>query len=92
MAAAATIAAGTALAPAPAQAGSNGGAVAAGVIGGLAAGALIGSAVAGPGYYGYGPGYYAYGAAPVYGPPCVWRRQRVWDGFGWRIQRVRVCY
>jgi hypothetical protein len=77
--------------PAPAQAGGRGGAIAAGVIGGLALGALAGSAFAGPAYYG-GP-YYAYGPAPAYyGPPCVWRRQRVWDGFGWRIQRVRVCY
>ena len=43
------------------------------------------------GYYGYGPGYvsddyYGYG----YGG-CVWQRQRFWDGYGWRVRRVRVC-
>jgi hypothetical protein len=69
----------------------GGGAVAAGVIGGLAAGALIAGA-ARPAYgygYGYGPAYYP---APVYGPACHWRRERVWDGYGWRIRRVQVCY
>lgn len=78
-------------APQPAQA-RNGGAIAAGVIGGLAAGAIIGSAVARPYGYGYGPGYYAYGPGPVYyGPSCWWTRERVWDGWGWRVRRVRVC-
>jgi hypothetical protein len=79
-------------APQPAQA-RNGGAVAAGVIGGLAVGAIIGSAAARPYYgYGYGPGYYAYGPGPVYyGPSCWWTRERVWDGWGWRWRRVRVC-
>lgn len=77
----------------------RGGAVAAGIIGGLAAGAIIGSA-AYP-YYGYGYGYYpsypapAYVPGPVYyGPPpgCVLRRQRVWDGYAWRRQNIRVCH
>jgi hypothetical protein len=68
----------------------GGGAVAAGVIGGLAAGAIIGSAVRGP-YYGYGPGYYAYAPGPVYYGGCYWTRQRIWDGWGWRVRRVRVC-
>ncbi|HEY2757636.1 MAG TPA: hypothetical protein VGJ01_18055 [Pseudolabrys sp.] len=80
--------------PQPAQARYGyGGAVAAGVIGGLAAGAIIGSAAARPYYgYGYGPGYYGYGPGPVYyGPSCWWRSQRVWDGWGWRWRRVRVC-
>lgn len=77
--------------PQPAQAGGRGGAVAAGVIGGLAAGAIIGSAIAGPRYYGPGPGYY-YGPAPVYyGPRCYVTRERWWDGWGWRVRRVRVC-
>lgn len=75
--------------PQPAEA-RGGGAVAAGIIGGLAAGAIIGSAVAGPRYYGPGPGYY--GPAPVYyGPDCYWTRERFWDGWGWRVRRVRVC-
>jgi MFS family permease len=82
LAAAATLASAIA-APTPAEA--RGGAVAAGVIGGLAAGAIIGGAVARPyGYYG-GP-YYA--AAPY---DCGWRRERYWDGFRWRVHRVRVC-
>jgi hypothetical protein len=69
----------------PAQA--RGGAVAAGIIGGLAAGAIIGGAAA----HAYGPGYY-YGPGPVYyGPHCWWHRERFWDGWGWRIRRVRVC-
>ena len=74
---------------APAEA--RGGVVAAGVIGGLAAGAIIGG-IASNGY-GYGPGPYAYGPAPVYygGPGCCWHRERVWDGYGWRLHRVRVC-
>ena len=30
--------------------------------------------------------------APVYyGGGCYWTRQRVWDGWGWRFTRVRVC-
>src|SRR5665213_2901375 len=69
----------------PAQA--RGGALAAGIIGGLAAGAIIGGAAANSGY---GPGYY--GPGPVYyGPHCWWHRERFWDGFGWRLRRVRVC-
>jgi len=71
----------------PAQAGGNGGAVAAGVIGGLAAGAIIGSAVAQPRYYGPAP-------APVYvaPPSCYWTRgEPVWDGYRWIRPRVQVC-
>lgn len=86
----------TVAAPQPAQAGhwhGGGGAVAAGVIGGLAAGAIIGSAAAnGPYYYGgYGPGYYAYAPGPAYYGGCYWTRQRIWNGWDWRIRRVRVC-
>jgi hypothetical protein len=88
LAAAATLGLATVAAPQPAEA-RNGGAIAAGIIGGLAAGALIGAAVSGPAY-GYGPGYY-YGPAPVYYGGCYWTRQRVWDGWGWRLQPVRVC-
>jgi len=76
----------------PQQAEARGGRVAAGIIGGLAAGAIIGSIASnnGYGYYG-GPGYY-YRPAPVYyGPHCWWQRERVWDGYGWRLRRVRVC-
>jgi hypothetical protein len=85
VAAASTLSAAVLVTPTqPAQA--RGGAVAAGIIGGLAAGAIIGGAAAhgGPGYY-YGPG-------PVYyGPRCYWHGERFWDGWGWRVRRVRVC-
>lgn len=92
LAAAAAVTVGAIAAPAPAEARGRGGAVAAGVIGGLAAGAIIAGATR-PGYgYGYGyndgPYYGAYAAAP-YG--CSWRRERFWDGYRWRVQRVRVC-
>jgi hypothetical protein len=81
-------------APAHAQRGFGAG-VAAGVIGG----AIVGGALARPYYYGpgsyYGPGYGYYGGGPYvadgYYGGCVWQRQRFWDGYGWRIRRVRVC-
>lgn len=70
----------------PATAG--GGDVAAGLLGGLAVGTIVGSAVAQPRYY---APYYA--PAPVYvpAPRCWLERERVWDGYGYVIQRVRVC-
>lgn len=88
LAAAATIAIAAVAAPQPAEA--RGGRVAAGIIGGLAAGAILGAAINNGGYYYgprpyYGPAYYGYGG------PCYWTRERVWDGWGWRWQRVRVC-
>jgi hypothetical protein len=87
----ATIAIATAL-PAPAQAGSRGGAVAAGIIGGLAAGAIIGSAAraAPPVYYEPAP---AYAPPPVVyeEPACRIVRQRYWDGYGYSSRRVEVC-
>src|ERR1043166_3954239 len=94
IAAAATLAVSALAAPAHAQRG-----VAAGVAAGLLGGAIVGGAIAsqngyyGPGYYGPGYGYYggpAYVADPGYGP-CVWQRQRFWDGYGWRVRNVRVC-
>lgn len=86
LAAAATLGIAAISAPQPAEA-RNGGAIAAGIIGGLAAGAIIGSAVGHGPYYAYAPGPYYYGGG--YG--CYWTRQRVWDGWGWRIRPVRVC-
>jgi hypothetical protein len=86
---AATLAVGTLAAPQPAEA--RGGRIAAGIIGGLAAGAIIGSIAANNGYYGRGYGYYGYAGPAYYGPDCYWTRQRVWDGYGWRLHRVRVC-
>ena len=95
LAAIATLAVSAVAAPAHAQRGFGAG-LAAGVIGG----AIVGGALAGPGYY--GPGYYPgprygyYGHGPGYAADdyyggCVWQRQRFWDGYGWRIRRVRVC-
>jgi hypothetical protein len=77
--------------PQPAQAHYHGGGIAAGIIGGLAAGAILGAAAANGPYY--GPGYY-YGPGPAYygGPGCYWTHRRFWDGWGWHVRRVRVCY
>jgi hypothetical protein len=93
--AAVALAGSTVAAPAPAHAQRG---VAAGVAAGLIGGAIVGGAIAsqnryyGPGYYyGPGPGYYV--ADPgYYDTPCVWQRQRFWDGYGWRVRNVRVCY
>jgi hypothetical protein len=88
---AATLAVAAVAAPQPAEA--RGGRIAAGIIGGLAAGAILGGIAAQNGYYGYGPGYGPhYAAGPgYYGSGCYWTRQREWDGYGWRLHRVRVC-
>jgi hypothetical protein len=98
LAAAGTLAVSALAAPAPAQAQRG---VGAGIAAGLIGGAIVGGAIAsqngyyGPGYYGPGYGYYggpAYVADPGYDDaPCVWQRQRFWDGYGWRVRRVRVC-
>jgi hypothetical protein len=53
------------------------------VVGGLAAGAILGAALAAPRVY-YEPVYY--------GPACYIRRERIWDGFVWRIRRIEECY
>jgi hypothetical protein len=98
LAAVATLAVSTLAAPAPAHAQRG---VGAAIAGGLIGGAIVGGALAAPygGYYGPGYGYYgpgygyggpAYVADDYYGG-CVWQRQRFWDGYGWRIRRVRVC-
>ncbi|WGS22182.1 MULTISPECIES: hypothetical protein [unclassified Bradyrhizobium] len=87
----AALAVSTVAVPAPAHAQRG---VAAGVAAGLIGGAIVGGAIASQNRY-YGPGYYAppaYVAGPgYYGPDCYWQRQRFWDGYGWRIRRVRVC-
>jgi hypothetical protein len=91
--AAATMAVSAVALPAPAHAQRG---VAAGVAAGLIGGAIVGGAIASQNGYYYGPGYYGPGPAYVadpgyYGPPCVWQRQRFWDGYGWRVRSVRVC-
>jgi hypothetical protein len=99
LAATATLAISAVAAPAPAHAQRGFGAA---VAGGLIGGAIVGGALAAPYYYGPGPGYYgpgygyyggpAYVAGPgYYGGDCYWQRQRFWDGYAWRIRRVRVC-
>jgi hypothetical protein len=88
IAAAATIAAGTLTAPAPAEARCHGCGVAAGVIGGIAAGAIIGGAIANsqPRYYGPAPGYVVYeGYGAPYPAACpggYWARRRLHDRWG----------
>ena len=64
--------------------------VGAGVAAGLIGGAIVGGAIA------------ASRPAPVYGAPvyvdapppapCYWQHQRYWDGYGWVVRPVRVCY
>jgi len=104
MAAALVAVLGAAAITAPTEAEARrGGPFAAGVIGGLSAGAIIASA--GYPYYGaypsYGYGYYpTYPVYPAkagpayYGPPpgCVISRQRVFDGYAWHWQKLRVCH
>jgi hypothetical protein len=47
--------------------------------------------VAGPGRY-YEPAPYGAGPGPYdYFGSCEWVTQRFWDGYGWRVRRVRVC-
>jgi hypothetical protein len=89
----ATLAFSAAAAPAHAQRGLG-----AAIAGGLIGGAIVGGAIASSPYY-YGPGPYYYGPGPYYAPGyvaadpygCYWQAQRFWDGYGWRIRRVRVC-
>lgn len=37
-------------------------------------------------HHGYSETGYAYR-----GPVCKLKKQQVWDGYGWRVQRVQVC-
>ena len=67
----------------------------------LAAAATLAVSAASPAYAGPltypGPGGYPYWSgyvdAPVGEPipPCYWRTQRFWDGYAWRVRRVRIC-
>jgi hypothetical protein len=69
------------------------GAVAAGVAAGLLGGAIVGGAIASsrPAYAAPAPAYVEEVPAP---PPggCFWRRERYWDGYGYVVRPVRVCY
>jgi hypothetical protein len=57
------------------------------IVGGLAAGAILGAALAPRVYYSYG-----YQPVVYVGPSCYVRRERIWDGWRWRIRRVEECY
>ena len=82
LAAVATLAVSAVAAPQAAEA--RGGRIAAGIAAGVIGSAIVGGAIASQrGYYG-GPAY-------VEDAPCVWQRQRFWDGYGWRVRRVQVC-
>ena len=82
----ATVAGSLVTATPPAKAGDVGAGIAAGLIGG----AIVGGAIAAsrPAYG--GPVYVAEPGPPP--PPCYWQRQRYWDGYGWVVRPVRVCY
>ncbi|MBR0963400.1 hypothetical protein JQ554_04735 [Bradyrhizobium diazoefficiens] len=84
----ATVAGSLVTATPPAKAGDVGAGIAAGLIGG----AIVGGAIASsrPAYGYGGPVYVAEPGPPP--PPCYWQRQRYWDGYGWVIRPVRVCY
>jgi hypothetical protein len=87
LAVAATVAIGAIAIPTPADARWHRGFPVGPVIGGLAAGAILGAALAAPRPY-YGVAY-----EPVYfGPRCYVRRERFWDGWGWRVRRIEDCY
>ena len=78
----ATIAGSLAATPASAQRG-----VGVGIAAGLLGGAIIGGAIASS-----RPAYAV--PAPVYVddyPACRMVRERVWDGYGWRVRRVEIC-
>jgi hypothetical protein len=99
IATAATIAAATLTAPAPAEARCYGCAVGAGVIGGIAAGAIIGGAIANsqPRYYAPAPGYVVYegyGAPyPVACPGGYWARRPVaFDPYGHPVRWSRARF
>ena len=101
LAAVATLAVSAVAAPAPAHAQRDLGAA---VAGGLIGGAIVGGAIAaGPGYYGWVRSRLLWTWLRLLRRPglcrgtgtrwtgCYWQRQRFWDGYGWRIRRVRVC-
>jgi hypothetical protein len=57
------------------------------LIGSLAAGAFLGAEFAAT------PPYYVYAYEPIYyAPRCYVLRERIWDGWAWRIRRVEECY
>jgi hypothetical protein len=71
----------------PAQANDG---VGAGIAAGLLGGAIVGGAIAASRPVAvYGAPVYVDAPPP---PPCYWQHQRYWDGYGWVVRPVRVCY
>jgi hypothetical protein len=64
--------------------------VGAGIAAGLIGGAIVGGAIASS-RPAYGGPVYVEGPPPA-PAPCYWRRERYWDGYGWVVRPVRVCY
>jgi hypothetical protein len=64
--------------------------VGAGLAAGLIGGAIVGGAIASS-RPAYGGPVYVEGPPPA-PAPCYWQRQRYWDGYGWVVRPVRVCY
>ncbi len=62
-----------------------------GIAAGLLGGAIVGGAIAASRP---APAYPApaYVAAPPPPGGCYWQHQRYWDGYGWAVRPVRVCY
>ena len=61
-----------------------------GLAAGLLGGAIVGGAIASSRPV-YGGPVYVEDAPPPYGD-CYWQRHRYWDGYGWVVRPVRVCY
>jgi hypothetical protein len=82
----ATVAIGAVANPSEADARRRHGPPVAPIVGGLIAGAALGAALASAprAAYAYEPAYF--------GPRCYVRRERFWDGWGWRVRRIEDCY
>lgn len=68
---------------------------AAGLIGGMSASEVLGGPYDRYGGFGAYPDYPATAAyvRPLGPPPgCVIRQQRLWDGYGWRWRKLRICH
>ena len=62
-----------------------------GLAAGLIGGAIVGGAIASS-RAAYPAPVYVEPAPPPVPPGCYWQQQRYWDGYGWVVHPVRVCY